>query len=204
MKKLKILLTFTKLAIIEKINFFRNVLEKMENNPLFPSPDVSYPDAVLAVNKLEEAQLAAIDGSRTAIATMHKVDVETDEVFRKLADYVNRVCDGDEASLLSSGFDISKEPAPRQIHEFSVKPGEKPGTVVMKRQAIPGAKSYLWQKAAGELPQNDEGWSLAGVSTQASIEINGLASAQRYWFRVAGITPDGQGIFSLGIPVVTQ
>jgi hypothetical protein len=204
MKKIKVLLDFIKFTIIEKINFYRNVNEKMTDNPNFPNPDVPMAEATIAVNKLEAAQLAALGGDRTAIAFMHKCEEEADEVFRKQADYVNRVGNGDEAILLGSGFHISKEPTPRQVPEFSVKLGEKPGSVLLKRHAVPGAKSYIWQKCIGELPATDDGWTLAGVSSQASYDVEGLPSAVRAWFRVAVVTSEGTSSFSVAISVVTQ
>lgn len=204
MKRLKVLLDFIKLSVVEKINFYNNVIDKMTNNPKFTTPDVPLADLRTKVDQFEAAQLEAIDGGRVAKVKMRQIELEADELFRKQADYVNRIANGDEATILSSGFHCSKEPAPRQVPEFSVKEGEKPGTVIVKRQAFPGAKSYIWQIFKGESSTPTDEWTVAGVSSQASFEITGLDSVSRYWFRVAVVTPEGTGSFGPAISKVIQ
>jgi hypothetical protein len=145
MRKAKVLLTFLRLAILQRIAFYRNVILKMKDNPTFPTPDVTMAVAEASVNRLEAAYLAARDGSHTAIAERRKCEEETDNLFRKLADYVQRISDGDETIILSAGFEVNKEPAPRQKSEFTVDLGNKPGCVELRRQAVPCAGSYVWQ-----------------------------------------------------------
>lgn len=190
--------------MIEKIGFFRNVIEKITDNPTYPTPDVPVVDATASVDKLENAYYAARDGSHVAVSFMHQCEDETDALFRKLVDYVSRIADGDESKILSSGFQVSKEPAPRQKAEFTVKEGEKPGTVVLRRQAVQGARSYIWQNCQGDAPAAENGWSVSGVSTQATFEAEGLTSGMKYWFRVAAVTAEGTGAFSPAISKIAQ
>jgi len=204
MKKLKAVLTFLRLSIIEKIGFYRNVIEKMTNNPTFPTPDVPLTEAKASVDKLETAYYAARDGSHVAIAEMHQYEDEADELFRKQADYVNRIADGEESEILSSGFDVSKEPSPRQKAELTVLFGDKPGTVILRRQAVKGARSYLWQNCQGDSPATESGWSVLGVSTQATYEISGLTSGTKYWFRAAAVTSEGTGAYTPAISKIVQ
>ncbi len=44
MKKTKALLDFNKFSVAEKISFFRNVIDKLTNNPFFPNPDIPLTD----------------------------------------------------------------------------------------------------------------------------------------------------------------
>lgn len=204
MRKTKVVLDFLRIPVIEKIGFYHNVIEKITSNPTFPTPDVTIADATASVDKLESSYYAARDGSHVAISFMHQCEEETDAVFRKLADYVSRVADGDESKILSSGFHVSKDPAPRQKAEFSVKEGEKPGTVVLRRQAVPGARSYLWQNCQGDAPAAESAWSVTGVSTQTTFEVEGLISGLKYWFRVAAVTAEGTSAFSPAISKIAQ
>jgi hypothetical protein len=191
-------------SIIEKIGFYRNVIEKVSNNPTYPTPDVPMADATTSVDKLENAYCAARDGSHVAVSFMHQCEDVADALFRKLTEYVSRIADGDESKILSSGFQVSKEPAPRQKAEFTVKVGEKPGTMILRRQAVPGARSYLWQNCQGDAPAPESGWSVSGVSTQATYEVEGLTSGMKYWFRVAAVTAEGTGAFSTAISKIAQ
>lgn len=191
MRKLGLLLDFVRFSVHEKIVFFRKVVTDMTNNPLFPKPDVPLAEATEAVNQLEKDYINSENGGKAATATMHESDRRTTNIFRKLADYVDRVADGDEVIILGSGFNTTKERAVAKKVEFSVNSGEKSGTALLKHQAIKGARSYLWQYCTNEIPSDDSGWTFAGASTQASYEINRLALTTRYWFRVAAVTSTG-------------
>lgn len=94
MKKLKPLLDFIQFSVSEKIAFYRNVIARMTDNPLFSNPDVSLTDAKAAVDELETNYLAAKDGGRTAISAMHGSEDKADNVFRILEAYVDRKAAG--------------------------------------------------------------------------------------------------------------
>lgn len=104
---------------------------------------------------------------------------------------MDRIADGDEVIILSSGFNVPKERTAVRKVEFSVNSGDKPGTVLLKRQAVQGAKSYLWQYCTGDSPANEKDWIFAGASTRADYKINELVVATKYWFRVAAVTVQG-------------
>lgn len=204
MKKVKAVLTFLRYSVIKKIGTYRYVIEKLTNNVTFPTPDVPLADATAVTNKLEEAYYASRDGSHEAISLMHQRETEADEVFHKLVDYVNRIADGDESKILSSGFEVSKEPTPRQKAELTITEGEKPGTLVLRRQAVKGARSYVWQCCKGDSPISEDQWTNLGVSTQATYEAINLISGQRYWFRVAAVTTEGTGAYAPAVSKIAQ
>jgi hypothetical protein len=117
--------------------------------------------------------------------------------MRKEAGYVNRMADGDGAVIVSAGFNLAKQPAPRIHVEFSVELGDKSGSVILRHLAVEGAKSYIWQFCIGEMPAADEsGWTMAQVTTKASAELTGLTIMTKYWFRVAAVTAAGTSSFS--------
>ena len=68
MRKLKVLTSFTKLPIVNKASFCRNVVIKMTDNVHFLYPDVSLAEASAALDAFEAAILAAKDGAHTAIS----------------------------------------------------------------------------------------------------------------------------------------
>ncbi|MDP4272289.1 MAG: hypothetical protein Q8909_19540 [Bacteroidota bacterium] len=191
MKILKVLLTFVRFPIMDKIGFCRNVLGKMDKNPYYPNPDVSLADGVILVNQLEAAYLESRDGSRVAVSKMHDIEEKVDIFFRKLANYVERTADGDETILLSSGFQIADQRGPGSRAEFSVSHGSTSGSVYLCRKSVDDSKSYIWQSAKDTLPENESGWTPAGYSTKASCEIDGYEPGTKYWFRGAAITING-------------
>ena len=117
------------------------------------------------------------------------------EAFRVLAAYVDRIAKGDEAIIAISGFSASKQPISIQKAELTVISGSNSGSVKLMAKAIIKAGSYIWQYAKDNVPADDNSWTTAGITTQATNEIPGLAVASRYYFRVAAVTPDGTSDF---------
>ena len=196
MKKIKILLDFIRLAVAEKIAFYRNVITKLTGNAVFPTPDVPLTEAKTAVDKLEASLLASKDGSHTAIAVLHADEEAADDIFRTLAAYVDRISDGDESEMLSSGFHVSKQPVPIQKAALAVEDGPNSGSIKLVAKAVEKAGAYIWQYAKDTLPTSESSWTQAGTGTRSFYEMTGLTVAAKYYFRVAAVTPDGTSDFS--------
>jgi hypothetical protein len=191
MRRIKVILDFIKLTVAAKISFYRNVIVKLTGNVTFPNPDEPLENARMAVDKLEAAQLAAKDGGHTARSAMHDAEEEADKEFRILAAYVDRIAAGDETTILSSGFHISKQPSIAQKPELSVDKGDNSGSVWLVARAVDKAGAYIWQYAKDTLPATDAEWLTAGHTTQSYFQLTGLTVAAKYYFRIAAITPDG-------------
>ncbi|MBP1641129.1 MAG: hypothetical protein H6Q17_2712 [Bacteroidetes bacterium] len=191
MKRIKVLLSFIKLAVASKIAFYRNVVTKMTGNAAIPTTDVPLTEATAVTDGLEKAQIAAQDGSHTAIALLHEAEAKADAVFRILAANVDRVADGDEAIILSTGFEPSSQPEAHQKAALTAVDGSHSGSVKLVAKAIRNAGAYLWQSAKDTLPATEEGWKDMDKSTSASIEKDGFIAGCRYYFRVAMVTPSG-------------
>jgi hypothetical protein len=197
MKKDKVVLDFIKSPVAQKLEFTRGVISKMKTNPKFTDPDVAVEDLEAKADLLETRSVAALSGGKEATALMHQTEAELDDMLRKMAKYVDRIADGDNAIILSSGFNLAKQPAPALRPEFSVELGEKSGSVIIRRQAIEGARSYIWQYYMGETPAaNDADWITAQVTSKASVEITGLTPLTKYWFRSAVVTATGTSAFN--------
>ncbi len=204
MRKPKLIFDFVRYPVQEKIPFFRKVIKNMTHSTLFPTPDVPLTTASEAVDKFETDYLAALDGGKIATAVMHESEEVATEIFRKLAYYVERTANGDETVILSSGFNLSKEPTPAKREELSVTQNHIPGTVFLKRKAVEGAKSYLWQLCQGDSPAGEEGWTFAGATAQTKHEIANLTTAGKYWFRSAAVTKDGTTAYCTPVFKVVQ
>ncbi|MCX6236103.1 MAG: hypothetical protein NTY07_00870 [Bacteroidia bacterium] len=195
MKKVKVLLDFIRLSIPLKIIKGRNIEAGLTGNARFSTPDVTIPALKAATDALEDSYVLAQNRNPEDTATMHQNEKAWDKLMRKEALYVDRIADGDEAAILSTGFNISRQPTPALRPEFSVQAGEMRGSVLLKRKAYPGARAYLWQYCVGVLPENDSDWIYAGASGMSSFVIQGLNSVTKYWFRVAPIMAQGTSAF---------
>lgn len=192
MKKSKVVLDFIKFSIPEKIMFFRNVITQMTGKASFPTPDVALAVAKTAVDTLEADHTAAKSGAHVLVSKMRQSAEAADNLFRKLALYVDRIADGNETIILSSGFHVSKQPEASVREAFVVDASENPSEIILIRKAQPGARSYIWQYCVGALPTNGQPWIFAGASTQTRYVIKDLESGSKCWFRVAAITSSGQ------------
>jgi hypothetical protein len=104
MKIIKPLVDFIKFAVAIKIAFYLNIIAKLTNNPVFPTPDVSLADAAAAVANIEAAALAAQDRGAPAKSHLRDVIEAADLLFIRQAHYVDSIANGDETKILSSGF----------------------------------------------------------------------------------------------------
>jgi hypothetical protein len=195
MKKTKVLLDFIRFSIPLKIVKGRNVVAGMTGNAKFPTPDVATAEITAATDTLENSYVTARNGRPEDTARMRQDERDWDKLMRKEAIYVDRIADGDEATILSSGFNITKQPTPALRPEFSVQSVKMQGAVMFRRKAYPGAKAYLWQYYIGGLPQNDSEWLFAGASGNATYLMKGLNSVTKYGFRVAPVMAQGVGAF---------
>ncbi len=191
MKKIKVLLDFIRFAIPVKIEFYRNVIVCLTSNITFENPDVELARLNEAVNKLTVDYQAAQTGLHKAVAQMHQSETAADDLFRLTARYVDRIANGDEAIILSAGFNGSKQPVSSSRPHFTAENGENPCEIVLKCKTHPNARSYTWQFSADALPAKEEDWKYAGTSTQATFAIKNLNSLVKYWFRVAPVTSEG-------------
>lgn len=196
MRKVRLVLDFIKLSIAEKIEFGRNVEGKVKENPKFSTLNVPLSE-MKAINDLLEARsVASMSGGKEETFLLHQTEAEWDDLMRKVARDIERIADGDGAVMLNAGFNLAKQPNPGKRPEFSVELGDKPGTVWLRHISVSGAKSYVWQFYIGNLPEHESDWSIAQITTRASVLLEGLTSMSKYWFRVAVVTPQGTSAFS--------
>lgn len=199
MKKDRIVLDFLRVPIAQKVEFGRGVSTSMKANPKFSTPDVSLVDLDAKTDLLETHSLASQSGGKEATALMHQTEDDWNDLMRKTAGYVDRTADGDSVVILSAGFNLAKKAAPAVRPEFSVELGDKSGTVTLRRQAVEGAKSYIWQHCIGEIPAGENAWTTAQVTSKATVELAGLIIMSKYWFRSAAVTAAGTSAFSTPI-----
>jgi len=191
MKKPKPVFDFAQYAMAEKISFFRHVNEQLYGNPLFPTPDIPEAEATAMVDALEAAMQAAKEGGPAAISAMHDAAERADTLYRNLAHYVERIAAGDETSILSSGFHVSKQPVITPKPELAALDGEHSGDVKLVGKAKDRGAAYRWQMSKVSDDGMDGVWVDIDTTTRASIEVSGLEIMKRYKFRYAVVTPDG-------------
>lgn len=191
-----ILSTYKILRDSETITQGYRVVEKMENNPVFPDPPPALEQAKKVLPELQSSVSNAKGRDLEAIALKNSRKAELIALLTVLAEYVTLTCKGDRVKLLSSGFPISGANSAlvdQVIAEFEVILGA-PGEATTKVKKVRGARAYMHQYTT-EPPTSETVWHSEG-SKFAYYMFNGLNSMTKYWFRVIAITASGERITS--------
>jgi hypothetical protein len=186
MRKSKVVTTFTKFPTVIKSSFCRNVIIKMTDNVNFSAPDVPLSEALDALNALDAAIFAAKDGGHSAISIRRDCVKVVDTKFKLLAKYVDRIADGDQTIILSSGFAECKQPSIPTREVLTITDGIFSGSMRLKCLPIFNAGAYMW--LCRLLGTNE--W-VTYASTQSSFVISDLTVGAVYEVKVAAITPEG-------------
>ncbi|NEW84052.1 MAG: hypothetical protein GZ094_17025 [Mariniphaga sp.] len=191
MKVKHVVIGFVEFPIPQKVDTSKNVYGCMLENSNFPNPDVPLAKIKEVTDELDADFIAAMNGGKPETAKMHKTEKIWDDMMRLVARYVDRIAAGDETIIVSAGLSCSKQPAPAQRPNFSAILGEKSGSVVLRRKAVQGAKSYIWQYSVSDVVTDKSEWVLGDATTKATTELNNLTIKTIHWFRVAAVTSDG-------------
>ncbi|RTL56072.1 MAG: fibronectin type III domain-containing protein [Sphingobacteriales bacterium] len=202
MKTPKINLSFYAYSDADFENKVAHILNSMTGNPAFPAPIPALADVQAALDKYREDLIAAATLDRVAIAKKNQSRAELELLTKQLGMYVMFIAREDVAILTSSGFTLSKQPEPRYITNpgnVTLSNGLSSGELVASVEAVPGAKSYVYQIVATE-PTDTTMWESITV-TRSKYTFNGLLPGKRYWVRVAAAGRDEQIAYS---PVASQ
>lgn len=169
-----------------------HVVEQMTGNINFPNP-LPPLETITSTNAAYiDALNKVVGGSKedTVIKNNHRKMIE--DLLKRETDYVQQVSDGDEAIILSSGFDVKKKPGvvgplPKAIG-LALKAGDNKGTIVANCNVIANAMFYEFEYT--EAPNNMGSIWSKQTTTKRRLLIEGLTSGKQYVFRVAGAGSD--------------
>lgn len=202
MKTPKINLSFYAYSDADFENKVAHILNSMTDNPAFPAPIPALADVKAALDKYSEDLIAAATLDRVAIAKKNESRAELELLTKQLGMYVMFIAKENVAVLTSSGFTVSKQPEPRYITNpgnVTLSNGLSSGELVASVDAVPGAKSYVYQIVSTE-PTDTTVWESNTVTT-SKYTFTGLIPGKRYWIRVAAAGRDKQIAYS---PVASQ
>jgi hypothetical protein len=191
MKKIKVVSDYHRFSIPKFIEFIRNTVTMMTNNPKLANPDVSLADMTTAVDNLEVRYNAAVVGGPPQTALLHTAYDTALNLVDQQANYVNRTAKGDASVILGGGFHISKQPGPAIRPVFWAITGNEPGEALVGCKAMPKSRAYVWQYCVSDEVPADDAWKFAGASTQRKMALTNLDIGHRVWFRVCGVTSKG-------------
>ena len=186
MTKYRVSLGFSEFSDAGLIEFGRQVVTGLTDNPAFPTPGVPLETLRDQVRDFEQALAASALGGSTATAAKNVEREKLEAMLRTEAFYVQLAMKNDLTALLSSGY----EPVSGRT------PSEPVGTPVVLKidnvettrlalrvSAVPNARAYEVRKMNGT-----GGWVGAGIGTKSRrLEVDGLVPGPTYQLQVRAI-----------------
>jgi len=185
MKTAKVLFDFSKYTDSELDQQAQAIVLAMTGNAAFTTPDPTLPTVDTAITEYQSALSEAATGDRQATAIKDQKREALEDILKDLGLYVEKLCKGDVAKILSSGYKASKEstpvgPLPKPTG-FEVMPKGK-GEILLRCKAIKGAKAYQFEHTLASATD----WVIS-TETKSRLLLTGLNSGQEYKFRVVPV-----------------
>lgn len=134
----------------------------------------------------------------TVVALKNQSRQQLIALLKPLGLSVMVVANGNEASLVSSGYSLVKKPEPRYITNpgnVNLSRGLSSGEMLSMVAAVLGAKSYVHQIAT-EYPTEQTVWA-SNTSSTSKFMFTNLIPGKQYWVRVAVVGSRNQVVYSL-------
>ncbi|MBK6774392.1 MAG: hypothetical protein IPG74_00615 [Flavobacteriales bacterium] len=197
--KPNIKLSLTRLSVLALLALLRNVIAKMTGNAFFTTPAVTMVAMDGQADALEAAIEAATDGSKEARILRDVEVAKAQAMLRTQADYVRTICAGNEAMLISSGFQMATVPTPVGL----------PNAPLIKSVRMTGETGQVevrWNSQRGvdscnvfitmQNPAEGAVWVHVGTTTKSRITLNDLESYKPVWIGVRAVGAAGTSAMS--------
>lgn len=174
------------------------IVDKMTGNAAFVTPEPPLADITDARDNYVVFLDKVVYGRKEDTVTKNNLRKELVDILKEEADYVQSVSKGDEAIILSSGFDVCKKAAPvgplAKPESVIVRQGENKGTLWIISSVVNNASMYMFEFT--ETPVTATSVWIQRSNTKHKMLIEGLTSGKQYTFRVAAAGSDPSRIWS--------
>jgi hypothetical protein len=186
------------------ITFAKAILDRLTNNPSFPSPTPTLAVFQADIAALEDAEMKAASKAKGAAAARDAKSRKVKEDLNHLRDYVQSVAEtqanpATAAAIIESAFMTVRKPANRSKPELRARNTDASGTVALAAKAVAQAATYYWQYSLDQ-----QTWSTVPETMRARTVIAGLSSARTYYFRFRALTRAGEIGFSQVVNLLVQ
>ena len=170
----------------------QEVLEHMTDNPRFITPAPTLTEVQTALTEFVNTVGKVKYGSREDVLNKKAARATLESLMRGLASYVQSVSKGDEAIIISSGFDVSKQAAPigplPMPTGIQITAGSTRGSLYISWDSIKDAHSYIVEYI--EYPYAEmAAWYHIGC-TRSNATISNLTRGKQYAIKVTAIGSD--------------
>lgn len=180
----------------------QRILEKMENNTLFPNPPAALAELKKLLPEIQTALSNAEGRDKAMVSIKNDKKASAFVYLQEVADYVTTISKGDRTIIFLSGFEVNDESRKTMdgpsVQTLEVELGLS-GEATIRTRKVEGVKAYVHQYCT-EIPGPNTLW-VNQYSSQGIYTFKGLTSEKRHWFRVIAIGFNEQLTYS---PVVAK
>ena len=223
MKTERVSLKLASMSVNDKIEFGRNIVTSMNGNSLFAAANALLPAVTTAINNLETANIAALDGGKAKKALLHQQEGIVDNLLAQLGNLAevaanaSAVAGGDaKAVITAAGMDYRKSatplPVPAAPQNLSAVNTLTEGEIHTEWDSVRGAHVYVMEittdssivgagnRAAppigGTVSPTTAVWVQVKILTQRKFSLTGLTSGTKYAIRVYCVGTHGESTYS--------
>jgi hypothetical protein len=190
--------------IADVILYADNIVQKMTNNPSFPTPTPTIAALTAAVADLHTAETAALSRTKGAATVRNDKRTVLVSLLQQLRGYVQSVADAtpeNGAAIIESAGLAVRKIATRGKQAFAARPGALGGSAIVTAATAGPRSSYEWQYSI----DGGKTWVFAPATTQGKTTVTGLPSGTTAQFRYLAVTPKGgQGDWSPAVSLLVK
>jgi len=185
------------LPVEEQSTKQQNIHDRMVANPLYPDPPVTYVIFQSQITAQATAIKNALNGGKLEKEVLANATKAVQGTVRRLQFYVSSEANGDREAILSSGFDVSKEPTPvgamPQATVLWIRNTGREGEVKVRVKAVKGKQFVEVQHRVAD---PGIGFGPSQSTGTSMFLLSGLGSLRKYVLRVRLHGPEGPGPWS--------
>jgi len=186
------------------ILYANNIVQKMTNNPSFPTPTPTLAALTAAIDDLHSAETAALSRAKGSATVRDDKRTVLVSLLQQLDGYVQSVADAtpeNGAAIIESAGLAVRKVTPRGKRTFAATTGPLAGSAVVTAASAGPRSSYEWQYST----DGGKTWVFAPATTQGSTKVTGLPSGTTVQFRYLAVTPKGgQGDWSPAVSLLVK
>ena len=192
MKAQKVLIHLGNVRDNDLASYAQKIVQRMTNNPNFTDPQPDLATLQAAITLYTAALIAAKDSTKENTASKNAARLVVENYLGTLGTYVNQNSGADLVKLDSSGFALSRLPAPIGIlpaPTLIVRYGNNSGEVYFEIGFVAQATEYLVLYSPTPAPADDAEWYFTLFSSTKGT-LSHLKSGTKYVFKVTATSPE--------------